>query len=147
MKLYDDMKRKSERDFPLGANRTSILKNTKVGASERRGNLFILLCISCTDSAQDWLVPTLLEHNINPTDYLDCLKLYLAMEVWFHANNSIDEVQHARPLIAHVIGLVQRVFPRSDGQGWHLPKTHGLTKMQYYMCRFGSGINLFWRSS
>ena len=122
MKLYDDMKRKSERDFPLGAKRTSILKNTKVGASERRGNLFILLCISCTDSAQDWLVPTLLEHNINPTDYLDCLKLYLAMEVWFHANNLIDEVQHARPLIAHVIGLVQRVFPRSDGQGWHLPK-------------------------
>lgn len=38
---------------------------------------------------------------------------------------------------------MQEVFPREEGQGWALPKTHGLTKMQTYMCLFGSGINFY----
>jgi len=40
--------RQSERDLPRGAGRTGFLKNTKVGASEKRGNTFIFLCICHT---------------------------------------------------------------------------------------------------
>ena len=74
---------------------------------------------------------------------MECIKLYLSMEEWFHETNSKAEVQPARPMIAKVIQLVYEVFPRSKGNGWNLPKTHGLTKMQYYMCLFGCAINFF----
>ena len=38
---------------------------------------------------------------------------------------------------------MKEVFPRNEGQGYNIPKHHGMTKMQYYICLFGSGINFF----
>ena len=141
--VHNDLKRNSDKDIPRGTARTGLLKNTLVNANERRGNLFRLLCLSHTDRAQNWLFPCLEKNGIDPQNFLECIKLYLSMEEWFHETNSKVEVQSARPLIAHVIQLVHEVFPRTKGNGWNLPKTHGLTKMQYYMCLFGSAINFF----
>merc|ERR1712086_594863 len=64
------------------------------------------------------------------------------MEAWFHATNSKQKVHAARPLIASIIQMLRDNFPRG-GQGWHLPKTHGLTKMQTYIILFGSAINFY----
>ena len=65
------------------------------------------------------------------------------MESWFHDSNPMSEVRSARHLIAKTITQVQTVFKRSKGKGWNLQKVHGLTKMQYCMCLFGSGYNFF----
>ena len=59
------------------------------------------------------------------------------MEEWFHNSNPKEEVNSARPTIAHTIRLMQNVFPRLDGQGWKIPKVHKLTKFQDYMILFG----------
>ena len=69
--------------------------------------------------------------------------MYLAMEQWFHDFNPKDEVEDAHKKIAEVLRLMKEVFPRDEGQGWNIPKHHGMTKMQYYMMLFGSGINFF----
>ena len=113
-KVHKTIKRNSERDFPRGATRTGFLKNTNCGAAEKRGNLFYLLCLSHTDSAQKWLFPTLRSKSIDPELYLECMKLYLSMEEWFHETNEKEEVRSARPLIAKVIQLVHQVFPRTE---------------------------------
>ena len=65
------------------------------------------------------------------------------MEEWFHATNPIVEVKNARPLISQCIENIQQVFHRTSGNGWEISKMHGLTKMQHYMCLFGSAINYF----
>ena len=65
------------------------------------------------------------------------------MEQWFHDFNPKEEVERARRKIAEVLKLMKEVFPRDEGQGYNIPKHHGMTKMQYYMMLFGSGINFF----
>jgi hypothetical protein len=42
------IKRQSERDFPQGALRNGIIDSTKCQSEERKGNLFLLLCIANT---------------------------------------------------------------------------------------------------
>jgi hypothetical protein len=47
--LNHQLRRNSERNIPGGSDRNGFLKNTLVNASERRGNLFCLLCLCHTD--------------------------------------------------------------------------------------------------
>ena len=47
--LHYNLKQNIERDLPRGSIRNSVLKNSLVTASKRRGNLFWLLCLSHTD--------------------------------------------------------------------------------------------------
>ena len=65
------------------------------------------------------------------------------MEAWFHATVPKVKVRAARKLIGQVIDTMQECFPRRTGQGWNVPKVHGLSKIQTYMCLFGSGINFY----
>ncbi len=66
------------------------------------------------------------------------------MEDWLHNSNPKDEeVTNARTCIAYTITFMQHVFPRLDGQGWKIPKVHGLTKFQHYMKLFGSTSNFY----
>jgi hypothetical protein len=44
-KFHASLSRNSERDFPRSSNRTGFLKGTQINATERQGNMFILLCI------------------------------------------------------------------------------------------------------
>ena len=71
------------------------------------------------------------------------IKLYLAMEQWFHQNNPKQQVMNARRKIGNVPKLMKQVFPRTNGHGCNIPKYHGMSKMQYYMRLFGSAMNFF----
>jgi hypothetical protein len=134
--------RNSERDFPRSSNRNGFLENTLVNANERRGNLFLFLCICHVTTIDSALCTRLRQHNVSLTAMTQCLIMYLSMDEWFHGTNKKEEVKNARELIAHTITSVKTQFPR-QGHGWQLPKLHGLTKMQYYMCLFGSGVNFY----
>jgi hypothetical protein len=67
------------------------------------------------------------------------------MEEWFHDLNNKLEVINTRSQIAKVLRSFQHFFPRNTNtNGYNLPKTHGITKMQEYsMNLFGSGINFY----
>lgn len=141
--IHHEWKRNSERDFPRSAARNGLLNHSKVTGSERRGNLLRLLCLSHTDLIHNTLKDYLRSSSISIHKFFECLKLYLSMEEWFHQSNPKDEVNAARTLIAYTIELMQFVFPRQDGRGWNIPKSHGLTKFQKYIKLFGSASNFF----
>jgi hypothetical protein len=138
------IKRQSERDFPRGSMRNGLIDGTKCQSSERKGNLFRLLCIAHTSSGCSVLKRCLNLSERKWIQFIEFLKLYLSMEEWFHDANSKKEVNSSREEISKVLRSLQQLFPRMNNtNGYNLPKMHGMTKMQEYMKLFGSGINFY----
>ncbi len=126
------IKHQSERDFPRGSMRNGLIDGTKCQSSEQKGNFFRLLGIA---------------HKTNWSKFLHFIKIYLAMEEWFHNCNDKDEVNISRGEISKVLSALQKFFPRLDHtNGYSIPKMHGMTKMQSYIMLFGSGIIFLWWS-
>ncbi len=109
--LHFDLKRNSERDFPRGSARNDALKNTLVSATERHGEMFLLLCLCHTDAVCKNLVRILCQSGINSANFFKCLKLYISMEEWFHKNNVKEEVNSANSLVAEILELLHSCFP------------------------------------
>lgn len=143
-RMANVIRRQSERSMPRAATRNGIVDGTKCQSSERKGNLFIFMVIAHTTEGKSTINNVLNHDKTDWRDFLSCLKLYLAMEEWFHDANDKREVYNSRNLIARVLGMLQKFFPRKDNtNGYNLPKMHGITKMQTYMVEFGSGMNFF----
>ena len=122
--------------------RTGLIDGTKCQSSERKGNLFRLLCIASTTSGSAVMKRGMRISEQRWKKFIDFLKLYLGMEELFHDSNEKIEVQHARREIATVLRSLQQFFPRKNiTNGYNLPKMHGIAKMEVYMKLFGSGIN------
>ena len=139
-----ELSRQSDRDLPRGSVKNGVLDVTKCQSHERIGNLVRLLFLAYTTSGRSamkkyaWMNSTRRRKK-----FILFIKLYVAMEQWFHEPNPKEQVRRARSKIGVVLKLMKELFPRSEGQGYNIPKHHGMTKMQYYMCLFGSGINCF----
>ncbi len=93
-----------------------LIDETKCQSSERKGNLFCLKCIANTTDGKN-----VLKNSLNLSDgrwkqFIQCLKLYLAMEEWFHDCNVKQEVQSSRNEIAKVLSLMQRFSHEVIGQ-------------------------------
>ena len=115
-----------------------------VGAQERRGNLFVLLCICHTDAIQVILKSMLVRFDTSSDEFLFALKIHLGMESWFHDASEREEVLLAAgPAVGETMSRIHRIFKRTKGQGWCLQKYHGLIKMLEYTLRFGSGKGFF----
>jgi hypothetical protein len=55
--------------------------------------------------------------------------------------HSRREVQKSKKLLGELITHIKLCFPRTDGNGWNLPKMHALAKMPTNMLNFGSANN------
>ena len=144
VRMLLDVKRQSDRDFPRGSMRNGIIDDTKCQAEERKGNLFLLLCIGSTVLSGEKLQTALQYNDRTWKKWLQFIKLYLSMEQWFHDSNPKEEVNNARPLIAKVLRSLQNLFPREGtGNEYNIPKMHAMTKLQFYMKRYGSAINFY----
>ena len=138
------LKRQSKRDFPRGSMRNRLIDGTKCQSYERKGNLFLLLCIVHTTIGSLIMTRSLSYPKPKWKQFIEFLKLYLGMEEWFHDANDKDEVRQARDQIAKVLRMLHQLFPRpTKTNGYNIPKMHGMTKMQDYMRLFGSGINFY----
>jgi len=131
VRMSDAIRRQSERNFPRGATRSGLIDSTRCQSSERKGNLFLLLCIAHTaDGALT------LQHELNYTgphwkNWLEFLKLYLSMEEWFHDARPKEEVCRSGEAVVMVMEDIQRYFPRSkDSHGYKIPKMHGLSTIR-----------------
>jgi len=144
IRVLFDVKRQSDRDFPRVSMRNGIIDDTKCESEERKGNLFLLLCIASTRLGGEKLQTALRYDDNTWKKWLKFVKLYLSMEEWFHDSNPKEEVDQSRPLIGKVLRSLQELFPRDGiGNGYNLPKMHGMTKVQFYMKRYGSAINFY----
>jgi hypothetical protein len=88
--------RQSERDFPRGSMRNGLIDGTKCQSSERKGNLFRLLCIAQSSCGGDVLKRCLQLSEQKWICFIQFLKLYISMEEWFHDSNDKKEVQCLR---------------------------------------------------
>ncbi len=109
--LHFDLKRNSERDIPRGSARNGALKNTLVSTTERRGNMFRVLCLCHTAAIRDDLQTILIQSSIIPAKFFKCLKLYISMEEWFNDNNPKREVWSAQRLVSKTLELIHHAFP------------------------------------
>jgi hypothetical protein len=100
------IKRQSEQHFPRGAMRNGLIDGTKCQSEERKGNFFLLLCIANRTEGSRKFQKALGYETTKWNKWFDFLKLYLAIEEWFHDCNGKDEVNNARPLIVHVLNLL-----------------------------------------
>ena len=142
--MFRTIKRQSNRDFPRGAIRSGLIETTRCQSSERKGNLFLLLCIAHTSAGELILRSELGLTQTLWKQWVMFLQMYLAMGEWFHDSRPKNEVKNARVAIGAVIKSMTEFFPRKrDSNGYNIPKVHGLTKVQYYMCLFGSAINFY----
>ena len=139
--LVNDGARQSERDFPRMSVRTGVLDGTKMSATERLGNMMILMCLAHTTTGINLLRRGWSKNNIGHQEFRDCIKLQLAFEKWVNDPNEIHEVQSALPLVEEMIVAIQHCFPRKFGNAWCVPKMHSLAKMTYYMLKFGCAMN------
>ena len=142
LNFHQSLSRNSERDFPLGATISGLTKEARIDANERKGNLFRSMCICHTHTVRNTIGPILQEHGLSMEKLTTFLKLYISMEAWFHDDNPEVKVRAARLLIAKVIDMMIEILPRG-GQGWHIPKVHGLTKVQTFIILFGCAANFY----
>ena len=103
VRMLLDVKRQSDRDFPRGSMRNGIIDDTKCQAKERKGNLFLLLCIGSTSLGCEKLKTALQYEDRMWKKWLEFIKLYLSMEEWFHDANPKEKVKNANQLIAKVL--------------------------------------------
>ena len=117
------LKRQSERDLPRGSMRNGLIDGTKCQSSERKGNLFRLMCIAFTTKGRNVLQRSLNLSDIRWKQFIMFLKMYMAMEEWFHDCNDKEEVKKSRVEIAKVLSSLQRFFPRDiTTNGYNIPK-------------------------
>jgi hypothetical protein len=95
------MKRQSEHDFPRGSMRNGLIDGTKCQSSERKRNLFRLLCISHTPNGSHVMKRSLSLSDTKGKQYIEFLKQY--MEAWFHDSNNKLKVINTQPQIAKLL--------------------------------------------
>ncbi len=96
------IKRQSEHEIPQRSMRNGLIDGKKCQSSERKGNLFRLLCIAHTTNGSRVMKRSLKCSDAKWKQYIKFLKLYLCMEEWFHDSNNKLEVINTRPEIAKV---------------------------------------------
>jgi hypothetical protein len=123
-----------------------LIDGTKCQSSERKGNLFRLLCIAHTTNGSCVMKRSLKYSDAKWKQYIEILKLYLCMEEWFQDSNNKVEVINARPQIAKVLRSLQQFFPRNTNtNGYNLPKMHRITKMWEYI--LAGNVGDMWATS
>jgi hypothetical protein len=106
------------------SSRNGVTDGTKMTASERVGNMFILLCAIHTKDGSKIFREGLKAYCISLTAFKDCMKLQLSFEKWVDDSNSIIDVCGASNLLSKLIVSIKKCFPRIDGNGWNIPKMH-----------------------
>ena len=89
----------------------------------------------------DLLRPELQRKGIPQKDFKETLKLLLAFTSLVDESNPVQEVKDAGALVARMLDLLKKCFPRERGHEWSIQKFHAMTKMTYYMLKFGKARN------
>ena len=75
--------------------RNGLIDGKKCQSSERKENLFRLLCIAHTTNGSGVMKRSLQYSDAKWKQYIKFLKQYLCMEEWFHDSNNKVEVINA----------------------------------------------------
>ena len=151
-KVVNDLLRQSERDLPRRSSRNGPLDGTKMGASERRGNLYALIITLLTvqggNLLKKKLTTAIADREINHSKFIETILLCLAFEKWLHEERHKEEVLNAEVWVVRLKQLLldhldKFALSEESGNGWHTPKFHALSKFIFYISMFGCATNFF----
>ena len=146
-----DFGRQSESEFPRRSSRNGPLDGTKMGATERRGNLFAFVVTMLTFQGKTILDEKLSSNSsgrkIEYSKFIETILLTLSFEKWLHDENLKTEVDEAGPWVAKLKELIKEHLDKEaiekKGNGWDTPKFHAMSKFLYYISLFGCATNFF----
>ena len=128
----------SEKDFPRTSRRNGVLDGTKMSGKERIGNVAIVLLSSYTAEGKSILSDGMRKHKFTLKEFQECIKLMLSFYQWVHMVNRKSSIRKARKVVVHMLNLLKKCFPRTEGHGWKIPKFHCWANMLSHVERFGS---------
>jgi hypothetical protein len=131
----------SEQDIPKTLDCNGVTDGTKMSASERVGNMFLLLCALHTEQGKEIFADGCKQSRVSLDHMRQCIKLQLGFEKWVNDSNTKEEVARATLLVADLITCIKTSFPRAGGNLWCIPQMHSLSKMIHYMQNFGKAKN------
>jgi hypothetical protein len=149
--IASDFCRQSERDFPRRSSRNGPLDGTKMGATERRGNLFAFAITMLTMQGKT-LVEEKLRNNssgrkIEYSKFVETILLTLSFEKWLHEEHLKTEVYNAKPWVVRLKELIKEHLDKESielkGNGWDTPKFHSLSKFLLYIELLGCATIFF----
>jgi hypothetical protein len=94
-----------------------ITDGTKMCASERVGNCFVLLCVMHTHLGKDLMANKMKQRKISLKRFIECLKLYLAYEHWVTEPHSRAQVRRFYKLLGELIKMIKQCFPGEERAG------------------------------
>ena len=134
------LERQSERDFPRRSGRSSFTDNSRLTATEKRGNALCLLVLLHTSEAWWLLTPFLEQRGISLITLRTALLGVIAYESWLLQPNPAHEVLQAKTIINIVMKALRDSFVRGESSdGWDIPKFHASVRMHEQVISDGPG--------
>ena len=137
--MVDDSSRNSDRDIPRSTPRDGFTCGGFQTAMENVGCFLKMLQITYTTSGRERIQPILTSCKISKKNLQMCMKQMLAFGQWMLDHNPKSEVNSADKAVSATLDLIKVVFPRTDGNGWKLPKFHLMKLVLYFIKQFGAG--------
>ena len=108
--LVTESLKQSEHDMPRMSWRNGVTDGTKMTASERVRNMFMLLCVMHTKDGRGIFRNGLNELDIALSAFKNCMKLQLSFEKWVDDSNLIIDVCGASDLLSKLIRSIKKKF-------------------------------------
>ncbi len=109
--MVRDALTQSERDMPHMSDQNGVIDGTKMSASERVGNMFMLLCAMHTHDGITIFEPGCFASSLSLEDMKQCIKLQLGFELWVNQSNAIEDVAKAESVTEELLTSIKRAFP------------------------------------
>jgi hypothetical protein len=125
------------------SNGVSSLSN--ITASERCGQVFLLVCLSQFEEGWRILNQALLSKgcNTNLGEVLETLEAICCFDAWtrldkfWHHSDQEQLADQAKESLAQLLLMVCNCLPRENGNGWKVPTFHNLMHIVSDMCKYG----------
>ena len=131
--------------FPKTDFSNGVCSLSNMTASERAGQVFLLVCLSQFDEGWYILNRGLLAkgHDTDLSEVLEILEALCCFDAWtrldkfWHYSKQKQLAEQATESLAFLLLMVSNCLPREDGNGWRLPTFHNLTHIVSDMCKYG----------
>ena len=107
---------------------------------------FVLVCLFLDPECWEIMEPVLQQRNLAPMpQVLQVLEALLCFDAWTHKESYWNQADHvaeatAKKAIRTLLHMVQKTFPRNEGNGWKTVTFHEPLHLIDDMKRFGAAI-------
>lgn len=134
-------------DYPRLLFPTSVSSISDISAGTKVGILFAIVVAALTRYGRDVLLHDANVDDNNYVDMIEAFELLLCYWAWLKKDeywdcDDMDALQCAKTSICKTVNQLKRLFPRSSGSEWKIPKVHEQLHVAYNIHLWGSHQNI-----